>query len=159
MIKYKKGFTITEIAAIIVAIVIIGLVAYITLPSLGISFTGISETIKKFAGLETKKVEASTIKNIEGCTIKRYYWTKTVVKLGEPASIVVEGNGNCDGKDVAINAFNEGWVWDSNYLSLNPQFKDIKTEISFPTKEKGTFYFILKFGDYTSPKSARLNVG
>ena len=159
MLIYKKGFTITEIAAIIAAIVVIGVVAYITLRSAGISFTGISESIKKFAGLDTKKAEAST-KDTEGCTIKRYYWSKTTVKVGESAIIFIEGNGNCDGKAIAINTFKDISFWpDSNYLSLNPQFKDTKAEISFPTKEKGKFYFTLKFGDYTSPESERLQIG
>lgn len=155
--KYKKGFTIPELATIFAAVFVILLVAYITIRLSGRSFSDISESVKKFAGLETKKAEAAT-KNTEGCTIKRYYWSKTTVKLGEQANIIIEGNGNCDGKSVAINSFNEGTLWDNNYLSFNPQFQDIKAEIGFPTKEKGKFYFILIFGDYTSPKSTRLQI-
>lgn len=154
----KAEMDVMMLVLIIVAFVVGGVVLYIFWHSSDINFTSISETIKKFAGLDTKKAEAST-KNTEGCNIKRYYWSKTNVKLGEPASIIIEGNGNCDGKSVAINSFKDVRSWkDSNYLSFNPQFQDTKAQVAFPTREKGTFYFTLIFGDYKSTESERLQI-
>ena len=140
-------------------ILVIGIIAVIVFHSFGISYTGIKETIAKLLGLGTSKAEAST-KNTEGCTIKRFYWSKAAVKVGEPANIIIEGDGNCDGKGIAINTFKDISFWpDSNYLSLNPQFQDTKAQIEFSTREKGAYYFILKFGTYTSSESPRLQIG
>ena len=100
--KYKKGgFGIW--VAIIIAVFLIGIVTFISSKSIFSSVTSIFEPLKKLVGIETSKAEAST--NTQDCTIKRYYWSTNKVRIGNTVYIVIEGSGNCDGKQVLIEAY------------------------------------------------------
>ena len=154
--KHKKG-AIGLVVGIIIAVFLVGAVAYITLHSFGASVTSILEPLKKLVGIETNKAEASNTKNGE-CTIKRYYWSKNNVKIGEKVEIIIEGSGNCNGKNVNINIFKDISFWfDSQLKLIDAPFKETIININWPT-EKGKYYFVLKFGDYTSPESGRLEI-
>lgn len=151
--KYKKG-SIGFIAGIILAILVVGAVAYISLRSIGISVTSIFEPLKKFIGLETSKTEASTAKT-GVCIIKRYYWSKNNARIGEILNVVIEGgDGSCDGKSVMINIYKDRIfiIGDKLQKSFDGNFKEGKININYQTNEKGSFYFILKFEgkDFTS---------
>lgn len=153
--EYKKGLG--WLASTILAILIVGTVAFIVFKSIGVSVTSIFEDLKKRVGIETK-AEAST-KKLEGCIVKRYYWSKNNVKASEQVNIIIEGGGDCDGKSVNINVFKDVFLWfDGQSKSINAPFKDTTIKVNWPTNEKGKHYFTLKFGDYNSEESGRLKV-
>ena len=148
------------LVTIIIAFLLVGIVSYITLPSITKSVTSIFEPLKKLVGIETSKAEASAT-NTQDCTIpnNRYYWSKNSVKIGENAEIIIEGSGNCDGKSINIDVFKYVFLRsDQKYQSMDAQFKEGKAKFNLILNENDQFYFIFKFGTYTSPKSERIKV-
>jgi len=157
--KNKRG-AIGFVARVILAILVVGIVAYIIFSSIGKSTTSIFEPIKKLVGIESKetgKAEAST--TADECFVKRYYWSKNSAKIGENAEIILEGKGDCNDKAVSIDIFKDNFLnFDSKSTSFDAIFKETKIKFIWLPNEKGEFYFIFKFGTYTSPGSERLKV-
>ena len=162
------------ITKIILGVFTVGIVAFIVFSLIHQSTNDIFEPLKKLVGIETSKAEAST-KNTDECTIQRYYWSKNSVKVGENAEIIIEGKGNCNGKQVRLGIYSGVFYEISNDV-LGPRRENkeiaefqntfnqntIKTDITVRKDDTNArllyYYFILKFGDYTSPESERLEI-
>ena len=155
----EEGGGFGHIVGIAIAVFLVVIVAYIVIfYSIPRSTSNILEPLKKLVGIETKKAEASNT-NTNECIIKSYDWSKNSAKTGENIAIIVEGSGNCDDKVVNINIFKDNLLnFDSKSTSFDAIFKENKIKFSWLTSEKGKFYFIFKFGTYTSPESERLKV-
>lgn len=148
--KHKKG-AIGFVVGIILAVFLVGVVAYITLHSTGASVTSILEPLKKLVGIETSKAEESITQN-KLCTIKRAYWSPTnKAKAGDEINVVIEGSGNCDDKGVKLYIYTDKrYPQDIQEL----KFKDNKIIYKWNVQPKSTvsffrgYYFTYNFGDF-----------
>ena len=152
--KHKKG-AIGFVISVIIAVFLVGAVAYITLHSIGASVTSILEPLKKLVGIETNKAEASTTKTGE-CTVKRYYWQPNKARFGEEVGIVIEGSDSCDGKSIKLNVYTDlryGATDPKEEYLPSPVFKGNKIVAKwYIPNRKYTFgfkghYFIYEFGN------------
>jgi len=151
---------------IIVGLMLVGILAFIVFRSIGISTTSIFEPLKKMLGFENKaektKAEAST--SAQDCTIRKegYYWQPKRVRFGEQVSIVIEGSGNCDGKNVRLIVYGRFFnkrsstPWEDIIIegNIDIPFKDkiIKREFTLENAPDPltmvSAYFTLEFGNY-----------
>lgn len=152
--KSEKG-GVGLVVSIVIAILLVGIVAWITFRPIGTSVTNNFEMLKKMVGIETSKAEASTT-NTDECTIKRYYWGKKSATIGEKVGIIIEGSGNCDGKIVNITIYQYGLISDRQSSEFNVKFKENNINADAQVNDVGEYYFVLKFNNKKYAKSERL---
>ena len=151
--RHKKAFF-KEMALAILALILVSVLFYITVGGLqreGKGFFGFLEGIyKKVMGPK----EQETKSDIKECTIKRYYWSANKAKFRDEVNIVIEGQGNCDGKQVEVNTYADlRFSTDPGQkYGPAPTFKNNNIILKWYVYPRSTFmfkgyYFTYKFGN------------
>jgi len=151
--NHKKAF-IKEIVMIILALILVSVLFYIAVGGLqkeGKGFFGFLDGIlKKITGTK----EQATASDIKDCAIKRYYWSANKANFRDEASIVIEGQGNCDGKQVEVYTYADlRFSTDPGQkYEPAPTFKNNNIILKWYVYPRSTFnfrgyYFTYKFGN------------